>query len=427
MTSLAYKPTADLPLGKPSGDVMAIYRIPQITIHAFCETADVTSALDGSFADRRMARADSSVQPGGIAAAIERYKNAASPSLVIVESRGETGQIRAQLNALADVCHASTKVIVIGHTNDVDLYRDLLAQGVSEYIVAPVDPISMIVVISRLYRAAGAAKLGKSFAFVGARGGVGSSSIAHNVAATIGRLYGSRVILADLDLPFGTAGLDFKLEPSQGVSEALQDPSRLDDIFLERLLNKRENHLSILSSLATLEQPHDLQDSALLQDSAFERLLDVAQANVPFVVLDVPHVWTSWARKTLLAADEVVITATPDLASLRNTKNLIDVLKQARPNDGSPKLVLNQVGVPKRAEIKPEKFAATLEMQPLSCIPFEALAFSTAANDGRMIAEASPKSKACSRFVHIAQRLTGRENPKTGWKERLGLSRLLKG
>src|SRR5215213_2367937 len=174
MTSLAYKPTADLPPGKPSGEVIAIYRIPQITIHAFCETADVTSALAGSFADRRMARADSSVQPGGIAAAIEQYKNAASPSLVIVESREETGQIRAQLNALADVCHASTKVIVIGHANDVDLYRDLLAQGVSEYIVAPVDSISMIVLISRLYRAAGGVKLGKSFAFVGARGGVGS-------------------------------------------------------------------------------------------------------------------------------------------------------------------------------------------------------------------------------------------------------------
>jgi pilus assembly protein CpaE len=421
MTNLAYKPSAEFPSAKVSGDVIEIYRVPQISIHAFCETAEVTNTLNAFTADRRMARAHASVQLGGVAAAIEHYGHVGSPNLLIVESSADPSTIRSQLDALANVCHASTKVIVIGNINDVGLYRDLLIQGISEYLVAPLELNSLITVIHRLYREPGAQKLGRSLAFVGTKGGVGSSSIAHNVAATIGRLYGASVILADLDLRFGTASLDFKLDPTEGVAEVLQDPNRVDDMFLERLLSKRDKHLSILTSPAALEKSYDLQDSA------FDRLMEVAQANVSYVALDIPHVWTSWARRLLSTADEVVITATPDLVSLRNARNIIEYLKQARPNDGLPKLLLNQIGMPKRTEIKPDKYAAALQIQPIALIPFEPGAFSAAANEGRMIAEASPKAKACSRFSQIAQTLTGREKQRTSWKERLGLARIRKG
>ena len=109
-------------------------------------------------------------------------------------------------------------MILIGYANDVFVYRELLARGVSEYIVAPFDPISIIAAISRLYLDAGANKLGRSFAFIGAKGGVGSSTIAHNVASTIARAYGRDVILADLDLPFGSASLGFNLDPTTTAS-----------------------------------------------------------------------------------------------------------------------------------------------------------------------------------------------------------------
>lgn len=417
MTNLAHKTSNDASRVTPSvGDVIEIYRVPQITIHAFCETPDVMNVLKTSAADRRMGRAHSDIDMGGIAAAIERYRHIATPNLLIVESSAAPHAIRAQLDTLANVCTASTKVIVIGHNNDVDLYRDLLAAGISEYLVAPLDLMSIIAVISRVYRAPGAAKLGRSFAFVGARGGVGSSTIAHNTAATIGRLYKSSVILADLDVRFGTAGLDFKLSPGDGVAELLEDPSRVDDMFLERLLNKHDKHLSILTSPASLEKSYDLRDSA------FERLLEITQANVSYVALDIPHIWTSWARKILLLADEVVITATPDLASLRNVKNLVEFLKQARPNDGPPKLVLNQIGMPKRTEIKPDKYAAALQIVPIALIPFEPSTFSTAATQGRMIADACPKAKACRPFIQIAQMLTGRQPPRKTWKELFSFS-----
>ena len=116
----------------------------------------------------------------------------------------------------------ATKVMVIGHSNDIELFRGLLARGLSEYLVAPVEPMSLVAAISRLYQTAGAAKLGRSFAFVGARGGAGSSTVAQNVAASLARIYGSNVILADLDLPFGSASLGFNLDRGQGIAEALQ-------------------------------------------------------------------------------------------------------------------------------------------------------------------------------------------------------------
>lgn len=416
MTNLAYKTSTDLPR-TAAGRVVEMRRVPRITVHAFCSTPEMVGALETAFADRRMSRAHCSVHPGGNAEAVSRYQHEATPNLIIVESRAEGSALDAELDALADVCDPTTKVVVIGYANDVDVYRGLLAMGVSEYVVAPIDPVALIGIIARLYREAGTKKLGRTLAFVGAKGGVGSSAIAHNVASTLAQLYASGVILADLDLPFGSAGLSFNVDPAQGIEETLEDAGRVDDVLLERLLVKHGDHLGILTAPAMLEHSHDLPESA------FEHVLEVAQSNVPFVVLDVPHVWTPWTKKTLLAADEVVITATPDLASLRNAKSLVDLLKQARPNDGPPKLVLNQVGVPKRTEIKPDRFAAVLQIKPMACIPFEPAAFSTAASEGRMIADVSPKAAVRNDFEEIAQAISGRAKPKTD-KSRFSLARL---
>ena len=424
MTSLASKPSADLPprasavlpSESPVARTVEILRIPPITVHVFCDTSSL-GAMERTFADRRMSRANAKLHPGGIVAAIDLYRQSQSPNLVIIESRAAVADLCVQLDSLADVCVSTTKVIVIGYTNDVAMYRELLLRGVSEYVVAPVDPLSMINIISRLYRDPGANRIGRSLAFIGASGGVGSSTIAHNVASTIARSHSYDVILADLDLQFGTASLGFDLDPNGGIAQALKEGSRFDEMLMERLLTKSEDHLHVLTAPATLEHSYDLEEDA------FEHVLDVAQANVPIVVLDVPHLWTSWTKKTLLAADEVVITALPNLASLRNAKSLIDLLKQERPNDAPPKLVLNQTGVPKRSEIKADKFASALHIEPIACIPFD-LAVSTAANSGKMIADVSPKSAVCKSFATIAETVTGQRmgnGQKNGQKNGLDL------
>jgi pilus assembly protein CpaE len=393
--------------------------VPRITIQAFCDTPEIAGTIETAAADRRMARAHVKVHTGGIGAAGEFYRTAPTPNLILVESRAPIEDLIDALDSLAEVCDAGTKVMVIGHSNDVRLYRELLKRGVSEYLVAPVDVMTIISVISGIYREAGAEKLGQVYAFIGAKGGVGSSTIAHNVAWTMARMFGSDVILADLDLPFGTAGLDFNLDPAQGMAEAVFGADRLDEVLLDRLLAKCEDHLSLLAAPAVLDKVYDFGEGA------FEQVLEIVQANVPTVVLDVPHLWTSWARKTLVAADEVVITAAPDLANLRNAKAIIDLLKNSRPNDAPPKLILNQVGIPKRPEIKPDDFAAALQLSPIATIAFDPLLFGTAANNGQMIAEASAKTTISDTFSEVAQVMTGRKELKRAKKRGLDFSPLL--
>jgi pilus assembly protein CpaE len=234
------------------------------------------------------------------------------------------------------------------------------------------------------------------------------------------RLIGSDVILADLDMAFGTAGLDFNLDPTQGIAEAVFGSDRLDEVLLDRLLAKCEDHLSLLAAPATLDKAYDFGEEA------FDQMLEIVQSNVPTVVLDVPHMWTAWARRTLIGADEVIITAMPDLANLRNAKAIIDLLRQARPNDAAPKLVLNMVGVPKRPEIKPDDFAAALQLTPIASIPFDPLLFGTAANNGQMIAEASAKTVVADAFADIAQVVSGRKELKKARKGGLDLGSLFK-
>jgi pilus assembly protein CpaE len=384
-----------------AGHVVEMSRVPAITLHAFCETPEITAAVEAAVADRRMTRTHSTVHSGGVAAALEMYGKIATPDLVLFESSAGAAELFAQLDALASVCSTRTKGMVIGHANDIGLYRGVLARGISEYIVAPVDPVSIIAAISRLYHVPGSATLGRTFAFVGARGGVGSSTVAHNVAASITRIYGSDVILADLDLPFGSAGLGFNLDHSKGVAQALQDANRLDDGLFERLLTRCGDRLSVLTAPASLDTCWDHAEGT------FERVVDIARSTVPFVVLDLPHVWTSWAKKTLLMADEIVITAGPDLVGLRNAKNLLAALQKARPNDAPPKLVLNQVGVPKRSEVKPGQFAKAVGVEPVACIAFEPSTFSAAANDGRMIVDVAVRSPASRHFARIAEKIAG--------------------
>ncbi len=393
--------------------------IPRITIQAFCDTPEIAGTIETAAMDRRMSRAHVKVHTGGINAATEFYRSAPTPNLIIVETQMEVDDLITALDSLAEVCDAGTKVMVVGHSNDVRLYRELLKRGVSEYLVAPIEVMSVITVISGIYHEPGTEKLGQVYAFIGAKGGVGSSTVAHNVAWTMARLIGSDVILADLDLPFGTAGLDFNLDPAQGIAEAVFGADRLDEVLLDRLLAKCEDHLSLLAAPAALDKAYDFGEDA------FDQVLEIVQGNVPTVVLDLPHQWTAWVRKTLIAADEVVITAVPDLANLRNAKSVVDLLKQARPNDTPPKLILNQVGVPKRPEIKPDDFAAALQITPIATIPFEPLLFGTAANNGQMIAEASAKTVISDAFTDIAQVVSGRKELKKARRRGLDLSPLL--
>jgi pilus assembly protein CpaE len=409
MTNLAIEEQVDT--SQPVADAVDLRPVPRISIQAFCDSPDLVGVVERAAVDRRLARAHVKVHTGGVTAASEFYQGAATPNLIVVESKLSRAELDAALDRLADVCDAGTKVIVIGHVNDIDLYRDLLHRGISEYLVAPIGEMALIRSMAGLYVDRSASPLGRTIAFVGGKGGVGSSTVAHNVAWAIASGFDNNVVVADFDLAFGTAGLDFNQDPTQGLAEAVNAPERLDDVFLDRLLSRCSDHLSLLAAPATLDRTYDFSEND------FEQVIDVAQTGVPAVILDLPHVWTAWMKKTLLAADEIVLTVEPDLANLRNAKNIIDLLKQSRRTDVPPRLVVNKSGVAKRPEIKVSDFAAALNLTPVATLPFDPQLFGNAANNGQMIAEAEPRSPVAEAFGQIAQLVTGRHEvrrPKRG-------------
>lgn len=377
--------------------------IPRISIQAFCEVQETAQAMQVAAEDRRLAKAHVSVHMGGVAAAVAYYQESPTPNLIIIESSMQRGDVLAELDRLAECCDAGTKVIVIGHFNDVMLYRDLLKRGVSEYLVAPVTPLQLMESISNLYNDPESDPVGNVVAFIGAKGGVGSSTICHNVAWTISEVLQSDVVIADLDLAFGTTSLDFNQDPVQGIAEALASPERLDEMLLDRLLTKCTDRLSIFAAPVVLDRDYDLSADAC------DMVIDVVRQNVPFVMVDLPHTWTSWTKRILMGADEVVITATPDLANLRNAKNIIDLTKQARTNDGPPKLVINMAGIQKRQEIPVKEFCQHLDLQPAAIIEYDAETFSNASANGRMIEEVNKKAKCAPILRSLAMQVANRQ------------------
>ena len=394
--------------------------VPRISIHAFCEFPDTGTALQRAGADRRLSKAHLTVQLGGITAAVDFYHGQVTPNLLIVETRLSGQAALDELDRLAEVCDPITKVVVVGRHNDVELYRELMRRGASEYLVAPLSPLQLIEVISGLYLDPGAKPVGRVIAFVGARGGAGSSVIAHNVGWCIAEELAINTTIVDFDLPFGTAGLDFNDEAGQGVADALSAPERLDDVLLDRLLIKRGEHLSLFTAPAVLERDYDAVPEA------YEAVIDATRQSTPCVIVDMPHAWTPWVRSCLVAADEIVVVATPDLASLRNAKNMIELLRHARPNDAAPRLVINQANMPKRPEIPAKDFAETMGLEPAAILSFDAALFGQAGNNGQMLLEVAPKAPTVESIRRLARMLTGRASANAAEKPPTSILSFLK-
>jgi pilus assembly protein CpaE len=389
-----------------SADDEHIAPAPRVSIQAFCETVETAAAVQAAGEDRRLGKAHVKIQMGGVATAVEAYRSSPTPNVILIESGNHSDEILTGLDQLAEVCDSGTRVVVIGRVNDVTLYRDLTRRGVSEYLIAPVGTIDIVRAICGLFSSPDAKPVGRIIAVVGAKGGVGASTVAHNIGWAIARDLMLDSVVTDLDLAFGTAGLDYNQDPPQGIADAVFSPDRVDSAFVDRLLSKCTDHLSLLAAPATLERVYDFGADA------FDSILDSLRGTTPCIVLDVPHMWSGWTKRLLVSADDILVVAGPDLANLRNAKNLVDLLRAARPNDHRPYYCLNQVGVPKRPEITPADFAKALEDQPLAVIPFDPQIFGTAANNGQMIAEVSKGHKTAEMFLQLAQVLTGRAEAK---------------
>jgi pilus assembly protein CpaE len=401
MINSARHDSGEQPDATPSFADDYIAPAPRVSVQAYCETDQTAAAVRAASEDRRLGKAHVTVKMGGVATAIDVYSSVPTPNVIILETDGST-DILAGLDELAGVCDPGTRVVVIGTANDTAPYRELVRRGVSDYVIGPVAAIDVVRAICSLFSASEAVALGRIIAVVGAKGGVGASTVAHNVAWAVARDLALDSVVIDLDLAFGTASLDYNQDPVQGIANAVFSAERLDTTVMERLLAKCTDHLSLLAAPASLDRVYDFAAES------FDAIFDTLRLTTPCIVLDVPHQWSAWTKRILVGADDILIVAEPDLANLRNTKNMLNVLKSARPNDRPPLYCLNQVRMPKRPEIDARGFTKTIEIPPIASIPFDSRLFGTAANNGQMIAEISAGHRTTKTFLQIARQLTGR-------------------
>lgn len=373
-------------------------RIPHVTIHVFSESAEFVEIWERAARDRRLAATTATLHQGGLGAAIALYGTEPSPDLIIAETDLGEDEICLQLDALADLCRPGTKVIIIGRKNDIQLYQRLLDMGVSDYLVIPVSIGGLISSIAELYRAPGTARIGRIAAVIGAKGGVGTSTIAQSLALKLGLRHGAAALLVDLDITFGAGLLESGLDRTQGLIEALRDPDRVDAEMLDRLSVRRGAHLALLGTAA------DLDNGVEIDGKAIERILDVARTHFCRIVLDVPHLWSPWVESLLTTADDILIVSTAELSSLANAAVLIARLQALRPNDSMPMLVLNQTGTPGRREISARDVTKALGLSPAISAPFDPKAFNMADLRNRMIADIArrrPFGRACERLAEL--------------------------
>ncbi|MCR4377022.1 MAG: AAA family ATPase [Rhodospirillales bacterium] len=378
--------------------------ILRINIGAYVLTDAVRDAVNSLSSDRLFLRSTVSVWDGGMTGALEYLSTRSAPELLIVETQSHGEALFEELNGLADVCQPGTRVIIIGAENDINLFKSLIEQGISQYFVDTVSSAELKAAIADAFTDKSAVAKSRTIAFAGLRGGVGSSVLAHNVAFELANLYDEDVILVDLDIPFGTAALSYNIQPQQTIAEALSQAGSIDEPLLMRYLETGGKNVSLLCA------PGHLNSGVEVSANSLELVLNVVKQMASYVILDVPHMWNAWTQDILVDADETVVVGVPDLYNLRDGKNMIEFLSPNRGVEVPTRLILNKVGEAKKGELSDKEFKEVLGMAPTLNIPFDADSFALAMNNGEMLRKVAGKSKVAQAVESLAQVVSGKES-----------------
>ena len=379
---------------------------PRVSVQAFCETVETAAAVQSAGEDRRLGKAHLKIQMGGMAAAIEAYRTAPTPNVIILETEGRS-DILAGLDQLATVCDSGTRVVVIGRVNDVTLYRELVRRGVSDYVIAPVNTLDVVRSICGLFSAPEAK--GRRPDHRDRRGQRAASAHPPSPTTSPGR---SRAI--SRWIPWSPISISRSAPPASTTIRTLRRASPMR--YSRPIASIPRSSTVCCRNAPTISacwrrrrrwsgSTTSAPTRSTRSSTRFAPRCRASCSTFPINGRDGP-------TRALVGADDILIVAAPDLANLRNTKNIFDLLKASRPNDRTPLYCLNQVGVPKRPEINASEFAKAIESQPIAAIPFDPQMFGSAANNGQMIAEISANHRTTEMFLQIAQRLTGRGETK---------------
>ena len=343
---------------------------------------------------------------GGLRTAIQSLSVSASPQVLLVDL-SESGDPLNDINALAEVCEPGTIVIAVGQVNDVRLYRDLIGSGIHDYLLKPLAPMQLREALTQaraLFAAprqldAAAARKHLTTAVIGTRGGVGASTIATSLAWILSADERQPTALLDLDIHFGTGALALDLEPGRGLIDAIENPSRIDGLFIERATIRANENLAILSAEAPISRP------LMTDGSAFNQLLEGFRQAFAMTVIDLPRSMLINFPQLVSEANIVVLVTELTLASTRDAIRLLAWLKAQAPH-AQVMIAVNKVQ-PGLSEIGKADFEASIESPIGFLIPYDAKAAAGAARLGRTFADANRASKAGLAIREIARAIPG--------------------
>lgn len=366
---------------------------------AFCADSDTYAAVDQVVGEMMLPRA--SIREGGVKDAVKYLSEHRSPNLLLIDLTNSDLPL-SDINSLADVCEPGVAVVALGDRNDCGMFRDLLANGVSDYLVKPITPSLLQRSLEAATERTGALKsnnrLGKLVAVTGTRGGVGSTTVATSIAWLIAQERRRKVALVDLDLQFGTVALSLDLEPSHGLREALENPGRIDGLFMDRVLVQHSERLFILSA----EESPD--ESLLLDFAALETLIGELRNKFHYVLVDLPRTPNPCTHQILQSATDLVLVSDFSLAGMRDTMRMAGLLPTTNASCNAL-LVANRAGEHKQGEMPRAEFEKGVGRKLDLVLPFDPRTVAAATNFGQAVA--STKGPVANGLRQITDRLCG--------------------
>jgi pilus assembly protein CpaE len=356
------------------------------------------------------------IMRGGVVKAIDYLSEQRSPHLLLVDISGIDLPL-SHMQKLADVCEPGTTVVAIGDHNDVGLYRDLVDAGVSNYIVKPLTRELLTKALTRKNNSGeisrSALKLGKLVSCIGARGGVGTTTLAANLAWHLANRQSRRVALVDLDLQHGDCGLLFNINITPGLRDALANPLRLDHLLLDRIMTPHGERLFVLGS----EEP--LYDNVQFTASAIDTLLSVLRSQFHYVIVDVPRIPAPAYRRAMEIADRRVIVVDQTMRAMRDVVRLVKLLGDDEIPGAEHSaehrniFVVNRMGEAGHHALPLKDLHKVLQAQSTSTIPFLPSLVTPAAHHGQIAA--SKRGKFADAVATLALELSGRKERQRWW------------
>lgn len=332
--------------------------------------------------------------------ALRRIRSGSMPRILLVDLTDSTGPI-AEISAARAVAGGDLKLVALGRINDVALFRDLRSAGADDYLVEPSTREALTAVLEKRSRAAGITPdgLGQVIVFVGSRGGVGATTSAVSCAWLLAEEHGQRIALVDLDPHFGTVALKLDLDPGNGLSEALEQPSRIDSLFIERATVKVTDTLRVLAAETSASQ------HLTIDAGAIDSLLHELRRKFVRVVIDLPRGAGAMHRVVLTAASHVMVFCDRSLAGLRDTIRLQTLVREQAPQ---ARLWLVEAGATgERALIAKSEFEKGVGNAFDASLPHDPKAAGAAANSGQPLPLAAPRSPIVRELRQLAELVAG--------------------